>query len=85
MFSSGLAWALGDRIVLVSRCVLIDGISVEDIEVFLVPEVSVAEYNSGSDDCEDEDDAGEDDVHLCFLRLLLRLCPLLFSLVGLWV
>ena len=81
MFSSDLVWAFGDRMVLIFRCVFVNGIPVEDIDVFLIPEVPVAEYNSGCDDCEGEDNAGEGDVHLC----LPRLCPLLPSLVGLWV
>ena len=57
MFSSDLAWTHGDRIVLVSCCLLVDSVPVKDVDLFLVPELSVVEYNSGNDDCEDENDA----------------------------
>ena len=46
--------------ILVSYYLLVNDISVEGVEVFLVPELSMAEYNLGSDDCKDEDDARDD-------------------------
>ena len=72
MLPSGLAWTLGDRVVLVSCCLLVDSVPVEDVDVLLVPELSVAEYNSGSDDCEDEGDAGSAKLFLLVVMAFLR-------------
>ena len=46
--------------ILVSCCFLVSSISVEEVEVFSVPELFVAEFNPGHDDYGNEDDAYDD-------------------------
>ena len=61
VFPFGLALALDNSVVLVSCCFLVGGVPVEGVDVLLFPRLFVAEKDPGSDDCEDENGAGDDD------------------------